>query len=294
MNIPIILPAQSEGAELPQWVGNGFKIGDEFTKVLQYSSNALGWTDDLTSFHEDNAGEHHFIDKASRNHALSQLKNIASKESSIILEIGCSSGYMLKQIKETYPKATVIGADVVYEPLVTLANNMPDVPLLRFDLTKCPLPDNCVDAIVMLNVLEHIEDHATAIQQAFRILKPNGILIIEVPAGPQLYDCYDKLLCHFRRYKLADLSELATKNGFKILKKSHLGFFLYPAFAHVKYRNKKKYGLNVENAAEVVKKNISQAANNPLLNMLMKLELAVGNLISYPIGIRCLLTCRKP
>ena len=51
-----------------------------------------------------------------------------------------------------------MGADVVVEPLQKLAELWPEVPFFRFDLTHCPLPDNCVDAVVILNVLEHIED----------------------------------------------------------------------------------------------------------------------------------------
>ena len=58
----------------------------------------------------------------------------------------------------------------------------------------------------MLNVLEHIEDDNEALMQAKRILKPGGILVLEIPAGPHLYDIYDKFLRHFRRYNLSGLT----------------------------------------------------------------------------------------
>ena len=41
-------------------------------------------------------------------------------------------------------------------------------------------------AVVLLNVLEHIQDHEGALRQLYRILKPGGVVIIEVPAGPHL------------------------------------------------------------------------------------------------------------
>ena len=96
-----------------------------------------------------------------------------------------------------------------------------------------------MDAVVTLNVLEHIDDDERALRQIHRILKPGGLAVIEVPAGPQLYDVYDKLLMHHRRYTLCGLSRLARTVGFELLTQSHLGVFVYPAFWLVKQRNKR-------------------------------------------------------
>lgn len=294
MNLPFLLPPLQQGDEIPEWTGTGFKVGDIQTKVLQYSSNNQGWTDELTSFHEDSAGEHHFIDQASRNHALSQIRNsITQNDSKIILEIGCSSGYMLKQMKQEFPNATILGADVVYEPLLKLADELPETPLFRFDLLKCPLPDNCVDIVVMLNVLEHIENDKRAIEEVWRILKPGGVFVLEVPAGPHLYDFYDKSLHHYRRYRTASLVQMLRNNSFNIEKKSHLGFFFYPGFATIKKHNQRKKSLTPEAQQQLVQKNIQDSGNNGLLHLLMKAELALGNYLSYPCGIRSLVTCCK-
>ena len=43
-----------------------------------------------------------------------------------------------------------------------------------------------------------------------------------------------------------------------------------------------------------VSKNISQTGNNSFFRLLMKMELKLGKVIVYPVGIRCLLTCMKP
>jgi SAM-dependent methyltransferase len=287
-------PALVEGGAIPCWEGNGFKIEDEFTQVLQYSMNESGWNDDLTEFHEEAAGDQHFIDKASRDYAISELsKHIDCAIPSTILEVGCSSGFMLQRMQITFPNATIIGSDVVNVPLQKLANTLPGVPLLRFDLTQCPLPSNSVDGIVMLNVLEHIEDDALALQQVFRILKPKGVLIIEVPAGPHLYDAYDKVLKHYRRYDLANLRNLVMQQGFKIQKKSHLGFLLYPGFWLTKQRNKRLLTESAVVQRQQVEKVIRQTGQSKFLHALMQSELYLGKWISYPFGIRCLLSCTK-
>lgn len=230
MHLPFTLPPITDGGDIPLWAGDGFQVGEDFIKVLHYGVNKLGWNDDLTFFHEQSAGEQHFIDRASRDHAIYQLKKHIKQNNPTILEVGCSSGFMLKRIRKTFPGALLIGSDVVHEPLIKIASTIPHIPLLRFDMVNCPLPDNSIDTIVMLNILEHIENDAAALQQTYRILKPGGFAVIEVPAGPHLYDIYDKTLMHYRRYKLSNLCELAKRQGFKIITKSHLGFFLILVF----------------------------------------------------------------
>lgn len=111
---------------------------------------------------------------------------------------------MLQRIQQSFPHAMLIGSDIVYKPLIELSKKV-TLPLLRFDILQCPLHDNCIDAIILLNVLEHIEDDIGTLKQIYRILKSNGILILEVPAGPHLYDAHDKICLHFRRYKLTKL-----------------------------------------------------------------------------------------
>ena len=87
----------------------------------------------------------------------------------------------------------------------------------RFDLLKCPLPDAAVDALVMLNVLEHIEDDLGALPAGASHPQTGGLLILEVPAGPGLYDAYDAALRHFRRYSTRELSGKLHSTEFNII-----------------------------------------------------------------------------
>jgi ubiquinone/menaquinone biosynthesis C-methylase UbiE len=280
-------------SQSPVWTGGGFRIGDLVVPVLAYETGASGWSDSLTSFHEQHAGPDHFIDRASRQHALEQLDRHLRVASPVILEIGCSSGFMLRSVREHLPNAFLIGSDYVRGPLEKLAAEMTDLPLLQFDLVHCPLPDNCVDAVILLNVLEHIQDDVTAARQIHRILKPGGVAVIEVPAGPRLYDVYDKLLLHCRRYSLKDLKRLVEGAGFLTVDQSHLGCFMYPGFWAVKQRNKRFLSRQGAEPGHVVARNIHETGASRVLGAVMRWELTLGRWISYPFGIRCLLTCVK-
>lgn len=289
--LPFKLAPIAINGEEPLWDGNNYQVGPRVIPVLEYGSSQQGWNDSLTTFHEHSAGDNHFIDVASRQHALSQCEKFVNSEYPVILEVGCSSGFMLRLLKEYNPGLT-IGADVVQDPLEKLALTLPGTPLMRFDLQRCPLPDSCIDAFVALNVLEHIEDDQTALAQIYRILKPGGIAVLEVPAGPELFDNYDRALMHFRRYSMTSLKQKLLKVGFKIEYASHLGCFIYPAFWVVKRLNQ-LLRRAVKDDNQEVAKNIKQSGASKLLQLLTFLELKLGTKVSYPFGIRCLVTCSK-
>lgn len=286
------LPPLPGGADAPVWTGQGFRIGNRETAVLSYNVGESGWTDELTTFHEGTAGEDHYIDRASRRHTASQLRRWITADRPVIIDIGCSSGLMLRLLRQEFPHGAILGADYVRGPLEALAQTSPGIPLLQFDLTSCPLPDKSVDGIVLLNVLEHIERDEAALAHVARILKPDGVVVIEVPAGPGLYDVYDKLLLHHRRYRMTELVEKATRSGLEVTGKSHLGFFLYPPFWATKKRNQRYLSASEEIQKRVVSRNITTASSQPIMHKLMELEALVRRLVYYPFGIRCLLTCR--
>lgn len=291
---PFLIPPPPGCRQAPEWTGHGFQLDNALVPVLAYGVGSSGWTDDLTTFSEEAGGEHHYMDVASRANAIDALATHVSVDRPVFMDIGCSSGFMLKALKENFPSSTVIGSDYVRGPLVNLAKSNPEIPLLQFDLTRCPLPAECLDGITLLNVIEHIEDDVSALRQTLRLLKPGGIAVIEAPAGPDLYDVYDKHLMHFRRYRMADLLGILKSAGFEILQQSHLGFLIYPGFAFVKKRNRRYLKADPDIQREVVASNIHQGKNSRLMHTVMRFENAMRRYISYPAGIRCVVICRRP
>lgn len=286
-----VLPAQGIA---PVWTGSDFVVGTEHVPVVAYHETTSGWTDNLTQMHEACAGSRHYIDRASRQRAMRSLAPVLRRPDPLILEVGCSSGFLLEELRRAAPHAHLVGSDFLSQPLRTLAGRLPGVPLAQFDITQCPLPDRSFDGVVLLNVLEHIADDRKALQEVWRVLKPGGIASIEVPAGPHLFDFYDACLMHQRRYTLPGLAALAAEVGFTVARASHLGFFLYPLFAMVKRRNRRVgRRMSAAERTERVAAQIVQGNGNPFLYALMRMELALGECLRYPIGIRCVMTARK-
>ena len=286
-------PTLEDGVR-PEWTGSAFRVGGRAVSVLAYGGGESGWSDDLTLMHEELAGADHPIDELSRGWALRALQRHVTQPAPVLLEMGCSSGFFLDDLRTAFPAATLIGSDFLQEPLHRLATRVEGLPLLQFDAVRCPLPDASLDAAVLLNVLEHVENDREAVRQTARILKPGGVAVIEVPAGPHLFDVYDEHLQHFRRYSQSALKSLAVAAGLTIVEASHLGCLAYPAFALVKRRNQRFLAAHPEAKQRLVEASITRTTESGLLRLLFRCEDWLGRRMSFPFGIRCVLVCRRP
>jgi SAM-dependent methyltransferase len=274
-------------------VGEGFEVAGTREPILSFDVTSPAWTDDRTALHDGTSGGMHPVDIASRERAIGELQRHNMTRNATILEVGCSTGHFLARARATCGGSLIIGADHVAGPLRTLAGRTPKQPLLQFDLTRCPLPDACIDAVVALNVLEHIKDDAAAAREMARVLKPNGIAVVEVPASPRLYDVHDRLLMHERRYSMKGAKSLLVQAGFAIERASHLGFFLFPAFAAVKLRNKRHLDAPTPVQRKLVEDGIRNTRSSVVVDKLMKLETWGARVVRYPFGVRCVLTAVK-
>ena len=298
MNDPLTAfpwPALPGVEPLPEWREGRFWLEDQSRRVLCYDAADSHWSAELTELHESEAGSHHPIDRASRRLAVRTLTEYLPKTDTapLVLDVGCSSGFVIEEIRAALPRAVLIGSDYILPPLEKLADRLPGLPLLQFDLRHCPLPDACVDAVTALNVLEHIDDDSAAMREIARILRPGGLAHIEVPAGPGCYDIYDEQLMHHRRYRLRDLLSKAREAGFQVLRATHLGCLIYPAFWFVKQRGRRSLSLPADEKKALVARQIRSTGDSALLDAALNLEAGLGHFISFPFGIRCVAVLRK-
>jgi SAM-dependent methyltransferase len=70
-------------------------------------------------------------------------------------------------------------------------------------------PARHFDAIIYIDVLEHIEDDAGELRRASFHLNPGGALIVLSPAHPWLFTPFDRAIGHYRRYTKASLQAVA-------------------------------------------------------------------------------------
>jgi SAM-dependent methyltransferase len=71
-------------------------------------------------------------------------------------------------------------------------------------------------AVVMLNVLEHIEDDVAALRSAAGLVRPGGAVVVFVPAFNGAMSRFDRLIGHHRRYTRRTLGEAVSAAGLTI------------------------------------------------------------------------------
>lgn len=77
---------------------------------------------------------------------------------------------------------------------------------------QIPLPSNSIDTILCTEVLEHLEEPSVAIQEAYRLLRKNGVAIYTVPFSWPIHEGPRD----FYRYSEYGLRYLFEKAGFKV------------------------------------------------------------------------------
>lgn len=73
------------------------------------------------------------------------------------------------------------------------------------------------DALVAVNVMEHVEDDRAFLEHAGGVLRPGGHLLLFVPAVPQIYGTLDAAFEHFRRYTRGGLDARLRETGLDVL-----------------------------------------------------------------------------
>lgn len=108
-----------------------------------------------------------------------------------ILDVGCADGLFLSALE---PMASWELCGIDLNPEVIQKPKSKNLHLRAGQLEKDTYDEQTFDAIVMIHVIEHVTDPLETLRTCFRILRPGGIVIGELPN----IDCWDFKL--FRRY----------------------------------------------------------------------------------------------
>ena len=87
-------------------------------------------------------------------------------------------------------------------------------------------PASGYDAILMLDLLEHVDDPHQLLCDTRRLLNPGGRVLITVPAFNWLWTTHDDLNHHARRYTAGQLKKALNAAGFDITESTYLFQFL--------------------------------------------------------------------
>lgn len=146
------------------------------------------------------------------NNNKKNFSEIAGFINGIILDIGCSDKQIKKYLSAGFQ---YIGLDY-YKTAMEWYGSKPET---FGDAQNLPFADNCIDSVLLLDVLEHLPDPERCLDEVNRVLVGRGVFIILVPF---LYPIHDAPL-DFHRWTIFGLRKLVQRHGFKIVEEKHEG-----------------------------------------------------------------------
>jgi SAM-dependent methyltransferase len=149
-------------------------------------------------------------------------------------------------------------------------------------------PARTYDLLLMLDVLEHIEDDRAALDSAWELTRPGGVLLLTVPALPWLWSRHDEANAHFRRYRAEGLRRILEGAGFEV--QSVRFAFAWTVVPMLLRRWLAPAGRGSADYDVA----IPPGPVNALLAAWSKAEHALGRVVRWPIGSSLLAVARRP
>jgi ubiquinone/menaquinone biosynthesis C-methylase UbiE len=144
---------------------------------------------------------------------INAIKNLKNPR---ILEIGMGQGRFLKKISRLRPDAILYGVDISHTAIcIAKEDKFIEGTFLVGSAEKIPFQDNFFDAVVIMDVLEHLSNPQQAIIEVKRVLSPSGLFHFYVPCEGQPFTL-DKFLRVTNFLNLRDF----TRNNF-----GHIQYF---------------------------------------------------------------------
>ena len=147
-----------------------------------------------------------------------------------VLDVGCGTGFVLERLLEVFdawgvePDVSVRERATQFAKPRILSGSTEDLSLVEA---------NSFDAVLLLDVLEHVAHDTEALRSAATLLRPGGSVLITVPAFPFLWSSHDVRNQHRRRYTRASLRSTIRDAGLRPTLLTFVNARLFPlAMAH--------------------------------------------------------------
>ena len=202
----------------------------------------------------------------------------------LVLDVGCGTGSLLDPLRRRGYRP--LGLDVRPEGLASVRARDPDAWLVQAEADHLPLRDGSVDAVVALDVLEHVDDRAVLAEVA-RVLRPGGLLVVSVPAYPWLWSRRDEDAGHLRRYGRPGLERVLADAGLAPSELLRYQCLLFPLVAVSRLAGRR--GPAVRDLEDAPPRLANRA-----LGAVNRLEVRLGRRVRYPFGSSIVAAAEKP
>lgn len=227
--------------------------------------------------------------KALHAHVERELAAALGARPARILDAGCGTGGLIRRLSPRHRAWSWVGVDS--EPaacaLARVRTTEAAAEIRQARVEALPWGDEAFDAVVSADVLYHVDDDDAALRDFFRVLRPGGAVVINVPAYRWLWSYHDEATQARRRYGRDEVKEKLRATGFGDVRTTHWNTLPLPLIVvRRKLLPAPRGGSDVRAYAAPVERVLSAA---------MALEAAwLGRGGRLPVGSSILAVARKP
>ena len=147
-----------------------------------------------------------------------------------LLDIGSGGGELVSLLHHDGWRVTT--CDISAETMQFARARGIDAAVVLDATQPWPLLRDSFDAVLLLDVIEHLEDDAACLREAHAALRPGAIAIVTAPAHQALFSRWDKTFGHERRYSKRGFVSVLEAAGFDAIKVTYWNaLMLLPAAA---------------------------------------------------------------
>ncbi|MFN8558801.1 MAG: methyltransferase domain-containing protein [Dehalococcoidia bacterium] len=205
-----------------------------------------------------------------------------------ILDAGCGTGGNAAHLRGY---GRVVGIDVAAEALAC-ARQRPGLRLARASVERLPFRSASFDVVLSNDVLCHLQvsDDGRAVAEFARVLRPGGVLYLQLPAFQRLTSHHDIAVHTQHRYTRPELARLLARAGLRPRRLTYANTLLFPAaaawrLAHRHQSPDEVRGSDVRPAPALV---------DGALRLALRAEARVLRRRDLPFGLSVIGVARKP
>jgi len=144
-----------------------------------------------------------------------------------LLDAGCGTGGLMVRLGDRHPAWDWTGLDAS-SVACAQARQRTGGDIREASVTALPFPAASFEAVVSADVLCQVEKPELAVAEFFRVLKPGGLLVLNLPAYPWLWSEHDEQMGHLRRFTQRGTAGLLVQAGFHGVQLTHWNALTLP------------------------------------------------------------------
>jgi len=147
-----------------------------------------------------------------------------------ILDAGCGTGGLIVRLGAAHPKWKFQGLDFMPRACELARSRCgPGVDIRQGSITALPFDDGSFDVVVSVDVVCQVDEDEKAFAEFHRVLRPGGILVINLPAYMWMWSYHDDTVQTRHRYTRAEVEARLAAAGFGDRRLTHWNSLSFPA-----------------------------------------------------------------